>query len=99
MTTGREKEIKILEKQTLACRDVDSLMSDYVDLELLPSTQSRVADHISTCERCAEGLEDMKLVIELARTFSTPTMPRGVRTRLRQHLNSTLGLNLSTNVE
>jgi len=99
MSTKREKEIKVLEQPTISCRDVDSLMSDYLDNELLVSIQARIADHISCCERCAEGLEDMKLVITLARSLNEPKMPRGVKTRLREHLNATLGLNLATNVE
>ncbi len=99
MTDRREKEIKILEKQTVSCRDTDTLMSDFIDNELLPTTHSRVAAHIKSCDRCTESLEDMKLVIELARALQRPQMPRGVRTRLRQHLNAELGLNLATNLE
>ncbi len=99
MKNGREKEIKILEKPAISCRDTDTLMSDFIDGELLQSTEERVADHIKQCERCTESLEDMKLVIELARALNRPLMPRGVRTRLREHLNAELGLNLSTNVE
>ena len=99
MKNGREKEIKILEKPAISCRDTDTLMSEFIDGELLASTEERVADHIKQCERCAESLEDMKLVIELARALNRPLMPRGVRTRLREHLNAELGLNLSTNIE
>lgn len=99
MSEERAKELAILEKQAIDCKDVDRLMSDYLDCELLLTTHNRISKHIDCCERCKENEEDMKLVINLAQTLQRVTMPSGVRSRLRERLNASLGLTLPTDVE
>ncbi len=99
MSEERAKELAILEKPAIQCADVDILISDYLDGELLPTTHARVTGHLNCCERCKENEEDMRLVINLAQTLQRVSIPRGVRTRLREKLNSSLGLTLPVDVE
>jgi len=90
------KEIRILEKQTLECKDVEALFDSFIDDELNPTLKARIASHITTCEECAEFAASYKLVTELAKEIrpEPTTLPRDVKFRLHQTLNEKLGLTL-----
>lgn len=87
-------QLRVLEKLTIECADVEELLSDYIDHELLPTLQCRVADHIGCCDRCTEAEEDIRMVVELAATLRDTPVPDGVSARLKEGLNEKLGLRM-----
>lgn len=92
--TGRE--IRILEKQTLECKDIEALYGSYVDDDLNPTLRARVASHIATCEECSEFAASYRLVTELAKDLraDSAALPSDVKSRLHKALNEKLGLTL-----
>lgn len=92
-----ERELHILEKASITCRDVTILLGGYVDGELIPTLRERVEGHISLCQCCQEGERRYRDVIEMARALPEPAMPEGANRRLREALNRRLGLNLRIN--
>jgi anti-sigma factor RsiW len=49
-----------------SCEQIDKLLVDYADGELSPSESSRVAEHLSKCERCRVTLKALRRSLELA---------------------------------
>ena len=95
MVTLTDLELRILEKGSIACDDVTSLLGSYVDNELIPSLRARVEDHIESCALCKEGEAKYREVIQLARELPQPEVPNDVQRRLRLALNARLGIALS----
>lgn len=88
-------QLRILEKQTLECSDVEELLGDYVDGDLTPSLRTRVLGHICGCEECRELEETYRMTVELAAEIKPQPVPADVSRRLREALNARLGLSLA----
>ena len=90
-----ERELAILEKGAIECRDVTSLLGSYVEGDLSATLHERIADHIAESEVCREGEAGYREVMVLARTLPPVRMDADVNRRLRLALNKKLGLSLS----
>ena len=93
-------ELLILEKHQISCEDFDALLGDYVEGELSESIQAKLDEHLEHCPECQDGLELYQQVIDIAgmigRAEQDEVMPTGVKRRLHEKLNQSLGLKLST---
>ncbi|HUT28507.1 MAG TPA: zf-HC2 domain-containing protein [Sedimentisphaerales bacterium] len=49
-----------------SCEQIEKLLVDYADGELSPSESSRVAEHLSKCERCRTTSAALQRSLELA---------------------------------
>lgn len=99
----------LLEKGEFNCADLQKLMGQYFDRELPRALQSRVQEHIESCPACVQFAGSYHLVIELAREIGLDrpvrteslslcadgSLPKPVKARLVEHLNRTLGLEMS----
>ena len=67
----------------LRCRDLLTLLADYVDGELSPQEVERVDAHLQGCAYCTKfGGEYGMMVEDLKRRFGEPTVHSDVRARL-----------------
>lgn len=85
---------QVLEKRTLDCTDVVSLLCDYVDGDLHPSLVDRVEGHLDRCGYCRSILESYKRTVCLAQELPERPVSVEAQNRLRVNLNARLGLKL-----
>ena len=95
-------ELLVLEKHEIACEDFDALLGDYVEGDLPEVLEEKLNLHLESCSECQDGLELYQQVIDIAGVIGRSTeddpMPSGVKRRLHEKLNQSLGLKLSTAV-
>ncbi len=73
----------------LRCRDLLSLLSDYVDGELSAEVVGRVDAHLQGCVHCEKfGGEYGALVGELKSRLKAPTVHSDVRARLANRMEA-----------
>jgi anti-sigma factor RsiW len=85
---------QVLEKRTLDCTDVVTLLCDYVDDELMPALTARVDDHLERCQYCRSILDSYQKTVKLAHDLPEKPVSIGSQNRLRANLNKRLGLSL-----
>jgi anti-sigma factor RsiW len=69
-----------------ACKEVLSLLSDYLDLELPPDACHAVEAHLSTCSPCEEFAESLRKTVELCRQYQPGELPRPISESARTEL-------------
>jgi len=89
-----DMHMRILEKETIECRDVEDLLGDYIDQELSATLKARLATHIRYCRHCQSEEKAYRLVIELAQELPPIPVSVEVKNRLRKALNEKLGISL-----
>ena len=94
MSRLSDHHMRILEKDSISCVDVEALLGDYVDNELPSTLKARMEAHISQCAECQENEKSYRLVVELASELPVIPVPAEVRIRLRKALNEKLGIEL-----
>ncbi len=58
----------------MKCNDVERLMAAYLDNEVTPDEREEIQDHLSSCQHCREGLEELTVTqAYLRETFQTAT--------------------------
>jgi len=73
----------------LRCRDLLSLVTDYVDGELSAVDSGQVDSHLRGCVHCAKfGGEYGALVGELKSYLKTPTVSSDIRARLANRMEA-----------
>ncbi|HKA85269.1 MAG TPA: zf-HC2 domain-containing protein [Acidimicrobiales bacterium] len=65
---------------TLDCRTVVELASDYVDRDLDPDDQDRVAAHLGGCDGCERYVDQVRQTVRLVGRLRRP-YPGGERSR------------------
>jgi hypothetical protein len=90
-----EEQIRILERHTIDCCDVEAMMGEYADGNISPSLKDRLDDHISNCSDCKEFKESYLMTIKLAKELKPAPLNTESQNRLRRALNERLGINLS----
>ena len=95
MTRLSDLQIRILEKQTITCTDIELLAGDYADDDLTTTLRARVDAHVKNCAECQKFHQEYSTVIKLAAELRNAPVPVEVRNRLRAKLNERLGLKLA----
>ncbi len=73
----------------LRCRDLLTLLADYIDRELSAKDVGRVDAHLRECEHCEKfGGEYGALVGELKSRLKAPTVNPDVRARLTNRMEA-----------
>ena len=73
----------------LRCRDLLTLLADYIDRELSAKDVGRWDAHLRECEHCEKfGGEYGALVAELKSRLKTPTVDTDVRARLANRMEA-----------
>ena len=80
-------------RAVMSCDSVEKNASLYLDDELNAQDKSAFEKHISRCELCAEMVDDLRLILEAAKTLREQSMPTGVKSRLREFLSQEVGHN------
>ena len=68
------------------CEAVLALLSEYLDLELLPVDCGEVESPLAHCPECVEFLASLRATIALCRDYSPGAMPGPLTDRARREL-------------
>lgn len=72
--------------RTEKCKEVFSMLSDYLDLELPPEACRELETHLADCPPCIEFAESLRKTIELCRRYVPAELPRPVGQHAREQL-------------
>jgi anti-sigma factor RsiW len=71
------------------CDEIENLIPEYLEKQLDPAAQSRVAAHLAGCAVCREFARQLEqLDAALARTVKAPTLSPEFQSRLQQRIQS-----------
>jgi RNA polymerase sigma-70 factor (ECF subfamily) len=73
-------------ERTEKCREVFSLLSEYLNLELPPEACQEMEAHIAGCPPCVEFAESLRKTVELCRRYQPTEVPEPLSTDARQEL-------------
>ena len=68
--------------QTLSCRELVELVTDYLEGSLAPETRSRFDEHLDACEGCRAYVEQMRTTIDLVGSLSEDSVSPEAKDRL-----------------
>ena len=64
-----------LHERTEKCREVFSLLSEYLNLELPPDACKEIETHLAGCPPCIEFAESLRKTVELFRSYQPRELP------------------------
>ena len=70
----------------ISCVEVWREISNYVDGDIDPVLQERIAEHLKTCEHCSAVVDGTRNVIRLVGDGKSFELPRGFSERLQSRL-------------
>jgi anti-sigma factor RsiW len=83
-------------ERTEKCKEVFSLLSDYLDLELPPDACQQIETHIAGCPPCVEFAESLRKTVELCRRYRAAELPEPIGTQAREQLLNAYGKMLAS---
>lgn len=75
-----------LQERSEKCREVFSLLSEYLNLELPPDACLEMEVHIAGCPPCIEFAESLRKTVELCRSYQPGEVPEPLGTNAREKL-------------
>jgi RNA polymerase sigma-70 factor, ECF subfamily len=72
--------------RTEKCREVFSLLSEYLNLELPPGACQEIETHLAGCPPCIEFAESLCKTVELCRRYQPRELPEPLEKNARQRL-------------
>lgn len=78
-------------EQTEKCKEVFSLLSDYLNLELPPDACREIEAHIAGCPPCIEFAESLRKTVELCRRYEPSELPDPIGKQAREQLLEAYG--------
>jgi anti-sigma factor RsiW len=75
-----------LHERTEKCREVFSLLSEYLNLELPPDACQEMEAHIAGCPPCIEFAESLRKTVELCRRYQPAELPEPLGKNAREQL-------------
>jgi len=73
-------------ERTEKCREVFSLLSDYLDVELPPEACQEIERHLAGCAPCVEFAESLRKTVEICRGYRPHELPGPLEEKARQQL-------------
>lgn len=73
-------------ERSARCRDVFSLLSEYLNLELPPEACQEIEAHIAGCAPCVEFTESLRKTVELCRRYRPAELPQPLGKNAREEL-------------
>jgi hypothetical protein len=83
--TSEENEMESHER-TEKCKEVFSLLSEYLNLELPPNACQEIETHLAGCPPCIEFAESLRKTVELCRSYQPTELPAPIGKEARQQL-------------
>src|SRR6266498_5375026 len=83
--TREENEMELNER-TEKCKEVFSLLSEYLNLELPPDACQEIETHLAGCPPCIEFAESLRKTVELCRSYQPTELPAPIGKEARQQL-------------
>jgi anti-sigma factor RsiW len=68
------------------CREVFSLLSEYLSLELPPDACREIAAHLAGCPPCIEFTDSLRKTVEMCRSYRPAELPGPLGDKARTEL-------------
>src|SRR5579864_7913313 len=85
LVTQQENEMG-LDHSTEKCKEVFSLLSEYLNLELPPGACQEIEAHLAGCPPCIEFAESLRKTVELCRRYQPTELPEPLGNDARKQL-------------
>jgi hypothetical protein len=85
-----EKEMESHER-TERCKEVFSLLSEYLNLELPPDACQEIETHVAGCAPCIEFAESLRKTVDLCRHYRPTELPEPIGKKAREQLLEAYG--------
>ena len=72
--------------RTEKCKEVFSLLSEYLNLELPPEACQEIETHLAGCPPCIEFAESLKKTVELCQRYQPDVLPAPLGQQARGEL-------------
>lgn len=83
--TSEEIEMES-DERTEKCKEIFSLLSDYLNLELPPDACQEIETHLAGCPPCIEFAESLRKTIDLCRGYRPAELPEPIGKQARDQL-------------
>ena len=70
------------------CKEIFSLLSDYLNFELPPDACREIEEHLAGCSPCVEFAESLRKTVELCRQYEPGAMPEPLSGDARARLEA-----------
>ena len=77
-----DKGCVVLSDESLHCRFIVQLLTDYLEDALSSPEHNRVADHLAECEACSAFLDQMRTIIRATGTIDDEQLSPGTKSAL-----------------
>lgn len=78
--------MKSHDERSEKCKEVFSLLSEYLNLELPPGTCKEIEEHIADCAPCIEFKESLRKTVDLCRQYQPAEVPEPLGKDAREQL-------------
>ena len=68
------------------CKEIFTLLSEYLNLELPPDACKQIETHLAGCAPCIEFTESLRKTVELCRQYQPSEFPAPLGERAREEL-------------
>lgn len=68
------------------CKEVFSLLSEYLNLELPPDACQEIETHLAGCPPCIEFADSLRKTVDLCRAYSPSELPKPIGNEARAKL-------------
>ena len=73
-------------ERTAKCKEVFSLLSEYLNLELPPDACQEIESHLAGCPPCIEFAESLRKTVDLCRDYRPTELPAPIGMKAREQL-------------
>ncbi len=73
-------------ERTEKCKEVFSLLSEYLNLELPPDACHEIEAHLAGCPPCIEFAESLRKTVAICRRYHPSELPEPLGTTAREEL-------------
>jgi hypothetical protein len=73
------------------CKEIFSLLSEYLNLELPPDACQEIETHLAGCPPCIEFTESLRKTIDLCRHYRPTELPEPLGKKARRQLLDAYG--------
>jgi anti-sigma factor RsiW len=74
------------QQHSAECKEIFTLLSDYLNLELPPESCREIETHLAGCAPCVEFVESLRKTIELCRRYRPAELPSPLGESAREEL-------------
>ena len=74
------------DERTEKCKEIFSLLSEYLNLELPPDACQEIETHLAGCPPCIEFAESLRQTVELCRRYQPTELPEPLGKQARAQM-------------